>query len=110
MEMDEYMFYGVYFKVDEVPKESEAYQEVLMYEGNDFVNHYLSDIFGNFTFGYHKPSKNCFLSLQGIYGETTVEQLKDLLKDYHIDKLEIELQKIQQFFGLNKTIGWYFLI
>ena len=39
------MFYGVYFNVNEVPKESEAYQEVLMYEGNDFLNHYLSDIF-----------------------------------------------------------------
>lgn len=110
MEQEEFMFYGIYFDVSEVPKTSEAYQEVLLYEGNEFVNHYLEDIFGNFRFGYHKPSKKCFLSLNGIYSETKTHEFKEILDKFNNHQLKQELEKIQLFFGLNKEVNWYFLI
>lgn len=110
MEQEEFLFYGICFDKYEVPKTSEAYKEVLLYDGNDFVNHYLEDIFGNFRFGYHKPSKKCFLSLNGIYGESVAEDYYQFIENIKNGTYEKELNKIQIFFGLNKEINWYYLI
>ena len=65
---------------------------------------------GNFCFGYHKHSKKCFLSLYGFYWETTTDEIKELIKRFDMGELKKELEKIQIFFGLNKTVNWYFLI
>ena len=110
MEQEEFMFYGIYFDVKEIPKNSEAFKEYAELDRNNFVDHYLGDVFGNFCFGYHKPSKKCFLSLYGIYGETTTDEFKKLIKRFDMGELKKELEKIQLFFGLNKTVNWYFLI
>lgn len=115
MELEDVVVYGDTFKFAEIDKNCPAYKEFLSsgiidwnHLKSDFINYYLEDKFGNFYFGYHKPSDTCFLCLEGINSETNLSMLsknqienKELINDF---------ENICCFFGkINKKANWYFL-
>jgi len=114
MELEDIVVYGIVFKFNEIDKTCMAYKEFLSsgiidwhHIKEDFINYYLDDKFGNFYFGYHKPTDTCFLSLEGINSETNLTMIdKSILND----DLKKELEEIGEFIGkFNIMLEWHFL-
>ena len=115
MELEDVVVYGYTFKYNEIDRNSMAYREfinsgIIDWENLkiDFINYYLEDKFGNFYFGYHKPSDTCFLCLDGINGETDLKSIpKNMISN---KKINDDFEEICNFFGkINKKANWYFL-
>jgi len=114
MELEDTVIYGFTFKSNNINKYCPAYKEFLS-SGHidwpnvktDFINYYLDDKFGNFYFGYHKPSDTCFLCLDGINSETNLSMINKNIMDSDLKK---ELEEIGDFFGeFNISAKWHFL-
>lgn len=113
MEYEDLVIYGAPFKYSDIPKNCEAYKIFLdsgtiKNEADDFLDFFLGDFFGDFYFGFHEPTKQCYLSLGEIHGETNLGDL-DVSK-INNKKVDKDFVKWMEFFGqFNKSVGWHFL-
>ena len=113
MEYEDLVIYGNVFYYEDIPKNCPAYKIFLdsghiIDERNDFIDFYIGDFFGDFYFGYHEPTKKCFLSLGEIYSETTLHMVDQ--NKIGNKKIIAQLDKWMAFFGqFNNDANWHFL-